>query len=116
VSQTGGRTAIVLEGINDVNSGSSGDAVIAGLKRLAQTIRAAHIRVVGGTLTPTKGCGCDSPEHLAARQQVNDFIRNNGGTFDAWVDFDAAIRDPADPPAMLPVYDSGDHLHPSDAG
>jgi lysophospholipase L1-like esterase len=115
-SQSGVRTAIVLEGINDVNSGSSGDAVIAGLKQLAKTIRAAHIRVIGGTLTPIKGCECDSPAHSAARRQVNDFIRNNGGTFDAWVDFDAAIRDPADPLAMLPAYDSGDHLHPGDAG
>ena len=116
VSQSGVRTAIVLEGINDINSGASGDAVIAGLKQLAQTIRAAHLRVIVGTLTPIKGCGCDSPDHSAARHQVNDFIRDNGGAFDAWVDFDAAIRDPADPDAMLPAYDSGDHLHPGDAG
>jgi lysophospholipase L1-like esterase len=116
ISQSGARTAIVLEGINDVNSGASGPAVIAGLKQLAQTLRANHIRVLAGTLTPTKGCSCDSPDHAAARQQVNDFIRSDDGTFDGWIDFDAAIRDPADPSAMLPAYDSGDHLHPSDAG
>jgi lysophospholipase L1-like esterase len=116
VSQSGVRTAIVLEGINDVNSGASGDAVIAGLKQLAGTLRADHVRVLAGTLTPTGGCSCDSAAHSAARQQVNDFIRADDGTFDGWIDFDAAIRDPGDPTAMLPAYDSGDHLHPSDAG
>jgi lysophospholipase L1-like esterase len=116
ISQSGVRTAIVLEGINDINSGASGDSVIAGLKQLAQNLRANHIRVITGTLTPTKGCGCDSADHTAARLQVNDFIRNNGGAFDGWIDFDAATRDPGDPLAMLPAYDSGDHLHPSDAG
>jgi lysophospholipase L1-like esterase len=46
---------------------------------------------------------------------VNQFIRTSG-VFDAVVDFDAAVRDPADPQRMLPAYDSGDHLHPGDAG
>jgi lysophospholipase L1-like esterase len=116
LSQTGVRTAVILEGINDVNSGASGDAVIAGLKQLAATIHSAHVRVVVGTLTPIKGCNCETAAHSAARDQINAFIRNNGGAFDAWVDFDAAVRNPADPLAMLPQYDSGDHLHPSDAG
>lgn len=49
------------------------------------------------------------------RQQVNRWIRTSGA-FDAVVDFDAVLRDPADPVELLPAYDSGDHLHPSDAG
>jgi lysophospholipase L1-like esterase len=32
------------------------------------------------------------------------------------IDFDAALRDPANPSVLLPAYDSGDHLHPSDTG
>ena len=32
------------------------------------------------------------------------------------IDFDAALRDPADPQRLHPRYDSGDHLHPNDAG
>ncbi|MFJ1767206.1 SGNH/GDSL hydrolase family protein [Amycolatopsis sp. NPDC088138] len=116
ISQTGARTAIVLEGINDINSDASADDVIAGLKEIAAELHAAHIRVLAGTLTPIKGCGCSNDAHLAARDQVNTFIRTSTGVFDGWVDFDAAVRDPADPEAMLAAYDSGDHLHPGDAG
>ncbi|MGW3962520.1 SGNH/GDSL hydrolase family protein [Amycolatopsis sp. NPDC005003] len=116
ISQPGARTAIVLEGINDINTGASAEDVIAGLKQLAAELHAARIRVLAGTLTPIKGCGCSSAAHLAARNQVNAFIRDNGGVFDGLADFDAAVRDPADPEAMRAVYDSGDHLHPSDAG
>ncbi len=116
ISQPGARTAIVLEGINDINSDTSADDVIAGLKQIATELHAAHIRVLAATLTPIKGCSCSNDAHLAARDQVNTFIRTSTGVFDGWVDFDAAVRDPADPEAMLPVYDSGDHLHPGDAG
>ena len=31
-------------------------------------------------------------------------------------DFDEATRDPGHPTRFLPQYESGDHLHPSDAG
>ncbi|MFD0634526.1 SGNH/GDSL hydrolase family protein [Catenulispora yoronensis] len=47
---------------------------------------------------------------------MNNFVRGSGGVFDAYVDFDAAIRDPANPAAMLAADDSGDHLHPSAKG
>jgi lysophospholipase L1-like esterase len=116
LSQSGARTLIVLEGINDVNSDASAADVIAGLKQIAATAHSYGLRVVGGTLTPTGGCGCATPSRAAARDQINDFIRDNGGVFDAYVDFDAAVRNPADPEAMLPQYDSGDHLHPNGAG
>ncbi|MFD2416217.1 GDSL-type esterase/lipase family protein [Amycolatopsis pigmentata] len=116
ISQPGVRTAIVLEGINDVNAGTQATDVIAGLTRIAAELHAARVRVLVGTLTPIKGCSCATDGHMAARDQVNAFIRNNAGVFDGWIDFDAAVRDPGDPEAMLPVYDSGDHLHPSDAG
>jgi lysophospholipase L1-like esterase len=46
---------------------------------------------------------------------VNRWIRTSG-EFDAVIDFDAVTRDPADPLRFLPAYDSGDHLHPGDAG
>ncbi len=55
------------------------------------------------------------PGKEAVRLAVNDWIRN-GGAFDGVVDFDAAVRDPARPRALLPAFDSGDHLHPGDAG
>ena len=46
------------------------------------------------------------------RLTVNAWIRE-GGAFDAIVDFDRALRDPAHPARMLPIHDCGDHLHPS---
>jgi lysophospholipase L1-like esterase len=76
---------------------------------------ARGLRVIGGTLTPFKGCLCYSAREEVTRQAVNDWIRTSG-TFDAVVDFDAALRDPDDPKRLLPAYDSGDHLHPGDAG
>jgi lysophospholipase L1-like esterase len=114
--QAGVRTVVLLEGINDVDADASAADVIAGLKQIAAAVHSYGLRIVVGTLTPTKGCGCTTDSRAAARDQINDFIRANGGLFDAWVDFDAAIRDPADPEAMLPQYDSGDHLHPNGAG
>jgi lysophospholipase L1-like esterase len=51
----------------------------------------------------------------STRQALNDFIRT-GGVFDAVVDFDKVIRDPADPLKMRADFDCGDHLHPNDAG
>ena len=90
--------------------------MIAGLRQIAATAHSYGLRVVAGTLTPEGGCGCSTPARAAARDRINDFIRDNGGAFDSWVDFDAAVRDPANPEAMLPQYDSGDHLHPNGAG
>jgi lysophospholipase L1-like esterase len=49
------------------------------------------------------------------RQQVNRWIRTSGA-FDRVIDFDAALRDAQDPTRLAPEYDSGDHLHPNDAG
>ena len=46
---------------------------------------------------------------------MNDWIRK-GGAFDGVIDFEAALRDPNHPTQMLPEYDCGDHLHPSDRG
>ncbi|MGH8032995.1 MAG: SGNH/GDSL hydrolase family protein [Luteimonas sp.] len=71
-------------------------------------------------MTPFEGAsqtrpGYFTPEGEAVRQAVNRWIRS-GGEFDAVIDFDLAIRDPSQPSRMLPAYDSGDHLHPNDAG
>lgn len=65
---------------------------------------------------PGRGLRLHHLARAAARDQINAFTRDNGGAFDAWVDFDAAVRNPADPEAMLPQYDCGDHLHPNGAG
>jgi lysophospholipase L1-like esterase len=69
-------------------------------------------------MTPFQGTalpGYYSEENEAKRQAVNRWIRT-GGEYDGVIDFDRAVRDPAQPLRMLPEYDSGDHLHPNDAG
>lgn len=83
---------------------------------------ARGVRVVGATLTPFEGALQDTPmrgyysaDKERIRQQVNAWIRHGGG-FDAVIDFDAILRDPQHPTRLRPACDSGDHLHPSDAG
>src|SRR5262249_4689948 len=69
-----------------------------------------------GTQTPSKDVpGHGEPAAIAARNEVNDWIRTSG-VADGVVDFHAALRDPGDPDQLLPAFDSGDHLHPSSAG
>ncbi|MFY1671171.1 GDSL-type esterase/lipase family protein [Plantactinospora sp. WMMB334] len=85
-----------------------------------QIVTRAHargIRVYGATLTPFGGNGYDDPAGTreAARQTVNGWIRGSG-RFDAVIDFDLAVRDPARPRHLLPVADTGDHLHLNPAG
>jgi lysophospholipase L1-like esterase len=110
---------IVLEGINDIGSSVankiSADDIIYGLHQLADRAHDRGLVVFGATLTPAGPRPSFSPELEAKRQAVNAFIRSSG-VFDAVIDFDAVTRDPSDPTRFLPAYDSGDHLHPGDAG
>ena len=57
----------------------------------------------------------DDPEWEKTRVAFNEWARHTKDT-DGLVDFDLAIRDPGHPAAILAKYDSGDHLHPNDAG
>ena len=116
LAQTSARTVVVFQGINDLRWGTSAESVIAGLKGLAARAHARGLRVVGGTITPCEGEALCTADADARRSVVNAFIRDNGGVFDAVLDFDAVVRDPAHPSRILPAYDSGDHLHPGDAG
>jgi lysophospholipase L1-like esterase len=84
-------------------------------KQIIAQAHATGVRVLGGTPTPIQGSSYYSPATEAIREQLNTWIRTSGA-FDAVVDFDAATRDPADPLQLRPSYDSGDHLHPNDAG
>ena len=75
----------------------------------------AGLKIVGATLTPFQGAGYYSAAGEAEREAINLWIRTSGA-FDGVIDFDQAVRDPAAPLRLLPAYDSGDHLHPNDAG
>ncbi|WP_189602408.1 SGNH/GDSL hydrolase family protein [Streptomyces lateritius] len=121
------RTVIVLEGINDI--GGSGlsvpgqpttpevtvEQLVEGHRELIRQAHAKGVRIVGATLTPIKGSVYDTPVNEAKRDAVNHWIRTSGA-YDAVADFDRVVADPADPDRMLPAFDSGDHLHPGDAG
>jgi lysophospholipase L1-like esterase len=114
--QPGVTHLIVLEGINDINRSSvdtvSADDIIYGLRQVVDRAHEHGIVVYGATLTPF---GRISPDNERKRQAVNQWIRASG-VYDGVIDFDAVVRDPAQPTQFLPAYDSGDHLHPSDAG
>ncbi|MEV6103655.1 SGNH/GDSL hydrolase family protein [Streptomyces sp. NPDC051940] len=116
LSQTGVRTVLVFEGVNDVRWGYSAADVIDGLRRIAERAHSRGLRVVAATILPCAGERMCTAEADAQREAVNAFIRDNGGVFDAVADFDAVARDPQRPQALLPAYDSGDHLHPNETG
>lgn len=108
--------AIVTEGTNDIGiSAASSDALIEGLRQVIDQGRAAGLKVIGGTLPPFEGASYFSTGGETTRAAVNDWIRT-GSAFDGVIDFDAALRDPNAPTRLLPAYDSGDALHPNDAG
>jgi lysophospholipase L1-like esterase len=122
LGQPGVKDVILFEGINDIgnNAGPGGvpltaQDLIDGYRTLIGEAHAAHVNVIGATLMPDKGNGYYTPSAETIRQSVNQWIRT-GGAFDGVIDFDRAMRDPADPAALNPAYDSGDHIHPTDAG
>ena len=125
-SQPGARYVIVLLGVNDL--GHPGTIapeservtpadLIAGYQQVIDRAHQQGMLVFGGTITPFANdtFGFDTPTNRAARLVVNRWIRTSGA-YDGVVDFDAALRDPADPERIRPEFDSGDHLHPNDAG
>ena len=129
LTQSGVRAVIVLEGVNDLGvltrtspaSAAAHDEMVrqveAAYGQIIARARGHGLRVIGATITPDTGSDYYHPDaaNEADRQRVNDWIRTRAG-FDAVVDFDQTVRDPAHPERLLPEYDSGDHLHPSPAG
>jgi lysophospholipase L1-like esterase len=110
----GAADVVVFEGTNDLAQDATAAQVIGALDEIA--VRAHHrgMRVLGATLTPRADAGWTARME-ANRETVNRWVRTSGA-FDHVVDFDVAVRDPALPSTLLPVFDSGDHLHPNAAG
>ena len=126
LAKPGVQWIVLLAGINDIGVAGSPDTpaddvsaqqIIDGMKTVIARAHAKGIRIVGGTITPNGGY--DWPFHTAAgekkRQTVNAWIRG-AGAFDAVVDFENVVRDPQHKDRLLPAFDSGDHMHPNDAG
>ncbi|OJU41234.1 MAG: hypothetical protein BGN97_15955 [Microbacterium sp. 69-10] len=115
---TGVTTAIVLEGTNDLARNRTAPEIITGLQSVIAEARAAGVKVIGGTILPFEGGTIwqgITPAMDVQREAVNEWIRTSGA-FDDVIDFDLAMRDPANPKRLLPAYDSGDRVHPNDAG
>jgi lysophospholipase L1-like esterase len=123
LTQAGVRYVTVLEGINDVgfsvalapSQDMGAQQVIGGYRQLIARAHERGLAIYGCTLTPFQGAAYYSDAGEAKRETINGFIRSSG-EFDAVIDFDQVVRDPQNPLAFLPAFDSGDHLHPSDAG
>jgi lysophospholipase L1-like esterase len=136
LSQPGVSSLIVLEGINDIGfphlkprlpNGTTlkelpfthevvnAEDLIRGLQQIIERAHQHGIRVFGATLTPFDGADYYSEEGESIRQSVNQWIRTSH-TFDAVIDFYAAVRDPHHPTQFREGYHSGDHLHPSATG
>ena len=120
LGQAGATHVIVLEGINDIgnarqNPTPTAEDLIAGHRQLIERAHTRGLKIFGATLTPFEGAAYFTKEGEAKRQAINQWIRT-GKAYDGFVDFDQATRDPANPGRFLPQYDSGDHLHPNDAG
>lgn len=132
VLATPGVTAVVVfEGVNDLGRGApppsagapafgppepvTAEAMMAGYRQLISRAHARGLKIYGATIAPYKGASYWSPEGEAMRETINAWILGSGA-FDGVVDFDAALRDPADPAQIRAGYHFGDHLHGSDAG
>ena len=128
----GVRAVIVALGTNDIGwpggpfspdeAPMTAERLAAGYRQLVERAHVHGVRVIGTTVPPFESAlqgtpleGHHSPAKDRVRQAVNEWIRTSG-TFDAVVDFDAVLRDPAQPSRLRPAFDSGDHLHPGDTG
>jgi lysophospholipase L1-like esterase len=120
--QPGARVVILLEGINDIGDRSAkAEDLIPVYLQIIRQAHAARMKVFGATLLPFAGSNAQYGGDYgtlageAQRQALNKWIRSSHA-FDGVIDFEKAVRNPADPTRLLPAFDSGDHLHPNDAG
>jgi lysophospholipase L1-like esterase len=118
LDQRAARWVIVLEGVNDIGGASDATVATRLIDAYQRLIASAHTRgllVYGVPILPFAGSSYDSPVHEEARQTVNTWVRTSG-QFDAVIDLDTAVADPANPAQLLAAYDTGDHLHLNPAG
>jgi lysophospholipase L1-like esterase len=122
---SGAAWVLIFEGVNDIGTAAATEdaqrqvitALTGAYRQIVARAHAQDLRAYGATITPFGGnTGYDDPGGLRerARVAVNGVIR--GGIFDAYVDFAAAVADPASPSRLNPLYDVGDHLHLNPAG
>jgi lysophospholipase L1-like esterase len=116
LAQPGVTHVVVMEGINDIGAANAAvDELIAAHRQMVERAHGRGLKIYGATLTPYEGAAYFTPEGEAKRKALNQWIRTSG-VYDAVIDFEAVVRDPAAPTKINAEFDSGDHLHPNDAG
>lgn len=124
LAQAGVKKVIIFEGINDIGAAKSGYSetvarqLIESYQAMIKKAKARRLKVYLGTITPFKGAGYYSPFHEAARQTVNEWIRNQAKNkeVDGILDFAKLLQDPKDDRRMKKEYVSNDWLHPNPTG
>ena len=124
LAQAGVKKVIIFEGINDIGAAKSGYSetvarqLIESYQTMIKKAKARRLKVYLGTITPFKGAGYYSPFHEAARQTVNEWIRNQAKNkeVDGILDFAKLLQDPEDDRRMKKEYVSNDWLHPNPTG
>jgi lysophospholipase L1-like esterase len=115
LAESGVKDIILALGINDIFFLSNATSITGGYQQFVNQAHAVGLRVIGATITPFGGVAGVTAGMENTRESVNASIRG-GSIFDAYVDFDLAVRSPSNPTRLLPAYDSGDHIHPNSAG
>jgi len=125
LAQPGVRWLIVLEGINDIGIGArpgaeppdavTAEDIIVAHKQIIERAHMRGIKVIGATLTPYVGAAYATEQGETMREAVNKWIRTSHA-YDAVIDFDKAVQDPANPKQILAKYNIRDQLHPNDDG
>ncbi|BCJ26175.1 SGNH/GDSL hydrolase family protein [Actinocatenispora sera] len=125
LARPGVRWVVLLAGINDLFFGllpgtpeherAGADDVVTGYRMLLTRAHVHDLRIVGCTLPPIAGAPICTPELVELHRQVNEWIRGSG-EFDAVVDVETVLHDPADPGRMRADLVTADGVHPSDAG
>jgi lysophospholipase L1-like esterase len=132
---SGATHVVIFEGVNDLGisfgraegpmaermralmprNKATAERIIAGYQQLIARGHAMGLKVYGATVAPYEGASYWSAKGETQRQAINQWIRTSGA-FDGVLDFDAVLRDPAQPSRMRANFHAGDWLHGSDAG
>ncbi|MDN6029531.1 MAG: SGNH/GDSL hydrolase family protein [Lactococcus plantarum] len=114
-NRPGLKDILLLEGINDINTGASANKIIEGYKKIINQAHTSGVRVIAVTIPPFKVYPTWSVKKEKVRQKVNHWILTSGA-FDGTVDFSKVLVASGNLEELNPSYDSGDHLHPNNAG
>lgn len=111
-------TVIEAGGINDLRSGVPAATLEAAQSALIAQTHTSGFRILLTTLTPCGGGFECTPAFETQRLAYNAWVRSGASGADGVIDMDAAVGGYSigGQDALMPAYDSGDHLHPGPAG